>query len=118
MRNDYRDRAKKFPIRIRGDLPLPARVRKNALSCLWEQMKVKLTSRGFWDDSLRMGCSGYGPGRFHVSTDVDSWTLCALKTEDGQFVIVPTWEELYKWKFSDAEIDFIIDIAAQNKPCL
>eukprot|EP00959_Pyramimonas_sp_CCMP1952_P141806 2968057-Pyramimonas_sp.AAC.1 len=93
MWTDYRDLAKKFPIRVRGDIPLPARMRKNALSCLWGPMKVKLTSKGFWFASLRMGCPGYGSGRFQVSTGADSWTLFTLKTEDGQFVIVPNREE-------------------------
>ncbi|CAK0867852.1 unnamed protein product, partial [Prorocentrum cordatum] len=116
--NDYRDRAKTFPIRVRGDIPLPARLRKSTLSCLWEPMRVKLTSKGLWNGSLRMGCSGYGSGRFQISTDADSWALFTLKTEEGQFVIVPNREELYQWKFTDAEIDFIIDIAVKNKPYL
>ena len=81
-------------------------------------MKVKLTGKGFWDGSLRMGCSGYGSGRFQISTATDSWALFTLKTEDGQFVIVPYRDELYQWKFTDTEIDFIIDIAVNNKPYL
>eukprot|EP00959_Pyramimonas_sp_CCMP1952_P465927 9489143-Pyramimonas_sp.AAC.1 len=34
MWTDYRDRAKKFPIRVRGDVPFPARVRNNQCSCV------------------------------------------------------------------------------------
>eukprot|EP00959_Pyramimonas_sp_CCMP1952_P159786 3341799-Pyramimonas_sp.AAC.1 len=78
-------------------------------------MRAKLTSKGLWNGALRMGCSGYGSGRFQISTDADSWALFTLKTEEGQFVIVPHREKLYQWKFTDAEIDFIIDIAVKNK---
>eukprot|EP00959_Pyramimonas_sp_CCMP1952_P416017 8716258-Pyramimonas_sp.AAC.1 len=73
-------------------------------------MKVKLMNRGFWDCSLRRGCSGSGSGRFQVSTGADSWALFALKMEGGQFVIAPGREELCQWKCSDAEIAFVIDI--------
>eukprot|EP00959_Pyramimonas_sp_CCMP1952_P158319 3310917-Pyramimonas_sp.AAC.1 len=95
---DYRDPSKKFPVRVRGDIPLPAIVRKSALSCLWGPTKVKLMNKGFWDGSLRSGYSGYGSGRFQVSNDTDSWALFALKTDDGQFVTAPNREELYQWK--------------------
>eukprot|EP00959_Pyramimonas_sp_CCMP1952_P408608 8563451-Pyramimonas_sp.AAC.1 len=79
-------------------------------------MKAKLNHKGFGDGKLRMGCSGYGPGRFQISTDNDSWTLFALKTKDSPFVIVPSREELCRWKFRGTEINFIIDLATKNKP--
>eukprot|EP00959_Pyramimonas_sp_CCMP1952_P062120 1298236-Pyramimonas_sp.AAC.1 len=55
--SDYRDRATTFVVQVRSDISRPARMRETTLSCLWGPMKVELKNKGFWNVSLRMGCS-------------------------------------------------------------
>eukprot|EP00959_Pyramimonas_sp_CCMP1952_P093699 1960573-Pyramimonas_sp.AAC.1 len=71
MWNGCRDKTKAFAIRVRGDIPLPARMRKNAMSCLWGPVKVEFMSKGPRGGSLRMGCPGHGSGGFQIATASD-----------------------------------------------
>ncbi|CAK0819068.1 unnamed protein product [Prorocentrum cordatum] len=118
MRRNCRDEAANRPIRVRGEIPLPARQQKDALSCLRETMQAMLVNRGLWCDSRRMSCVGYGSGCFHISTSDDSWTQVASKLDDGRLVIIPSRAETDQRTFFDMEIDCDADIATEGLPRL
>eukprot|EP00959_Pyramimonas_sp_CCMP1952_P399333 8367119-Pyramimonas_sp.AAC.1 len=57
---------KSIPLRVRPDMPLPARLRQRLLSRLWPHVLAKFQLEGKWNANLKLGVTG-ARGEFSIT---------------------------------------------------